>query len=718
MLSGFYKRFSLNNLREGKPLGQVATLLILMIVVILIMILTTVNLGQLAISTTNLSNVADGAALNLASQLATRSYSLYKGLGNSLCKCKSGGFGGLIGAIIGAIIVIVVTVVTYGAGTAPTMAAAFGSTTTMVAAGAIGGAIGGAAGSAYSGTNVLQGAIQGALIGASIGFGASSIGTSTVTAGSGATSSAGIVTTEGTVVQTSATYGAGSALGGGVQGNYVLQSLPLAVGTEVPAGATVLSGSVAVPSLTGAVVGGGLAASTATYNAYVADQNQSAAFAAASQMLNGLPDYDRFRESIFLQVFSQTVDDPNKDMDSDDLNGNGITNEKVPHFLYYWNDRTNHLKSIIPTLQNITNTFFNGTLKDFTSYIQGEIDGKITSYDSEMGTPIYGPGILSKAGTNMTEGGLIAQVAAALNPEFWNPKTDGSFDGIVEGFRGFIKDAQEFEEIDLSRLTSQWQTYISIFYTGHAGEIAEDGSKITDYYATLQEVLGYLRDWKRQISQKRNMLSPCAMGNYWFSFFTGEGESSCMSCGGAAFCTNACIVREGPDASPMPCKFDSTLSGGTLDYELDDEISASLSDIDSLITKLQKFRDNIKKYVQDMEDAYESAGNNYGGLNPAIYSWADSRGSHSITASVGNYKLARTVTTESGGWAKKEICVRMVDYSDNGANTWVQVTRQDPQSKDVKTGKVNLGMWNPFFNGKITKGGKAYYSYDRVGMAN
>jgi len=326
MLSGFYKRFSLNNLREGKPLGQVATLLILMIVVILIMILTTVNLGQLAISTTNLSNVADGAALNLASQLATRSYSLYKGLGNSLCKCKSGGFGGLIGAIIGAIIVIVVTVVTYGAGTAPTMAAAFGSTTTMVAAGAIGGAIGGAAGSAYSGTNVLQGAIQGALIGASIGFGASSIGTSTVTAGSGATSSAGIVTTEVTVVQTSATYGAGSALGGGVQGNYVLQSLPLAVGTEVPAGATVLSGSVAVPSLTGAVVGGGLAASTATYNAYVADQNQSAAFAAASQMLNGLPDYDRFRESIFLQVFSQTVDDPNKDMDSDDLNGNGILN--------------------------------------------------------------------------------------------------------------------------------------------------------------------------------------------------------------------------------------------------------------------------------------------------------------------------------------------------------------------------------------------------------
>ncbi|MFA5401875.1 MAG: Tad domain-containing protein, partial [Dehalococcoidia bacterium] len=75
MLSGFYKRFSLNNLREGKPLGQVATLLILMIVVVLIMILTTVNLGQLSISTTNLSNVADSAALSLASQLATRSYS-------------------------------------------------------------------------------------------------------------------------------------------------------------------------------------------------------------------------------------------------------------------------------------------------------------------------------------------------------------------------------------------------------------------------------------------------------------------------------------------------------------------------------------------------------------------------------------------------------------------------------------------------------------------
>jgi hypothetical protein len=713
MLSSFYKKFSLNNLKEGRPIGQVATLLILMIVVILIMILTTVNLGQLSISTTNLSNVADSAALSLASQLATRSYSLYKGLGG-LCQCKSGGFGGLIGAIIGAIIIIVVTVATYGAGTAYTVGAILAANTgTIVAAGAVGGAIGGALGSAYSGTNVLQGAIQGALIGASIGFGASSLATTTVT--SGVTSSAGVVTTEGTVVQTATTYSASSAMAG--QSGYFLQSPVLAIGAEVPAGATVLSGSVAVPSLTGAIAGGGLAASTATYNAYVADQNQSAAFAAASQMLNGLPDYDRFRESIFLQVFSQTIDDPNKDVDSDDLNGNGIINEKVPHFLYYWNDRTNHLKSIIPTLQNITNNFFNGTLKDFEYYIQGEIDGKITSYDPEMGTPIYGPGILSKAGTNMTEGGLIAQVAAALNPAFWNPKTDGSFDGIVEGFRGFIQDAQAFEEIDLSRLTSQWQTYISIFYTEHAGEIAEDGSKITDYYTTLQEVLSYLRDWKRQISQKRNMLPACEMGNYWFSL-TGEGETSCMPCTGTSFCTNACIISEGPDASPMPCKFDSTLSGGTLDYELDDEISASLSDIDSLITKLQKFRDNIKKYVKDMEDAYESAGNNYGGLNPAIYGWTDSRGRHSVTASIGNYKLARTITTESGGWAKKEICVRLVDYSDNGANTWVQITRQDPQSKDVKTGKVNLGMWNPFFSGKITKGGKAYYSYDRVGLTN
>jgi ABC-type cobalt transport system substrate-binding protein len=148
MLSGFYKKFSLDNLKKDKPCGQISTLLILMIVVILIMILTTVNLGQLSLSTTNLSNVADSSAMYLASQLATRSYALYKSLGNSTCKCQSGGFGGLLGAIIGAVIAIVITYVTAGTGGPAAWA--------VVAAAAAGGAVGGAAGAAYSGTSVFK----------------------------------------------------------------------------------------------------------------------------------------------------------------------------------------------------------------------------------------------------------------------------------------------------------------------------------------------------------------------------------------------------------------------------------------------------------------------------------------------------------------------------------------------------------------------------------
>ncbi|MDD2679221.1 MAG: Tad domain-containing protein [Candidatus Omnitrophica bacterium] len=686
MLGNFYQKFSLDNLKKDRPLGQVATILILMVVVILIMILTTVNLGQLSLYTTTLSNIADSSAMYLASQLATRSHALYQALGNSTCKCKSGGFGGLFGAIIGAIIVIVVTVVTYGAGTAPTMAAVMANTGLMVAAGVVGGAIGGAIGSSYSGTGILAGTIQGAMIGGAIGYG--------VSAGAGMGADVG-----------------GSSLS--LEETEALLAMQQS-GVQTEAGIAAAS-KIATASAVGAGAGGTLAVGAASYNAYVADQNQAAAFAAASRMLNGLPEYDRYRESIFLQVFSQAVDDPNKDKDTDDLNGNGIVDEKIPHFLHYWSGRMGYLKSVIPSLQSITNTFFNGTLEDFRKYMQVQILGESTgSSDPETGSSTYKPGILSKAGagTNVTANGSVAEVAEALNPMFWNPQSNGSFDSIVSGFNSFISDVKSLQEIGLSRLTSQWQTYIKNFYNKDAGKTAEDGSTITDYYTMLGEVKGYLNDWKTQIAQKRNALPACKMGGWEMIDYA----TFCQPCGFSTFCPNSCIIDSGPEMSPMPCKFNFTLKGGTLDYNVDDEITASLNDIDTLINKISNFQDAIKQYVNDMENTYAALESGYGGLNPAIYSWADSRGDHSVRVAVGNYQLARTITTSSGSWLKKEICVRLVDYSDDGSNSWVQITRQDPKNKDVKTGKVSLGMWNPFFSGTITKKGRAYYSYDKVGL--
>jgi hypothetical protein len=468
----------------------------------------------------------------------------------------------------------------------------------------------------------------------------------------------------------------------------------------------------------GGIGGGTLAAASSAYNAYVSDQNQAAAFSAAVKSLNGLTEYDRYRESIFLQVFSQTVDDPNKDADTSDLNGNGRVDDKVTHFLYWWDGRIKYLKAAVPTLESITDTFFNGTLGEFKNYIQSELTSVVNESNALDCVTTTTTGMLAKADTGtdtMTGDGTIAAAARALDTSFWNPAADGSFDGIVSGFNDFISEAQTIQAIDINQLTANWQTYIKNFYNEDAGSAAEDGSTISDYYTTLGEVKGYLSNWKTQITEKRNALPSCKMGS--LGSLGIDLANVCQSCGYSTFCAKDCIVDSGAEKSSIPCKFDFTLKGGSLDYEVDDEITTALNDIDTLISKLGDFQNAIKQYVQDMENTYSAIESGYGGLNPAVYSWTDSRGQHSIKAQVGPYKLASTIKTESGNWLKKEICIRMVDYSDDGSNSWVQVTRQDPKDKDVKSGKVSLGMWNPFFSGKITKKGKSYYSYDKVGLA-
>jgi len=151
MITYLKKTMSLGNLYRAEIGGQIATILLFIMVLVLIMILFTVNIGQLAVTTTVLANAADSASLFLASQLATHSRILYHALGNAKEKCKKRGLGGIIGGVIG---FIVGNILFPGLG--------------FVAAGLLGSTAGGAIGGAIAGPGALQGAIQGLGVGLAI----------------------------------------------------------------------------------------------------------------------------------------------------------------------------------------------------------------------------------------------------------------------------------------------------------------------------------------------------------------------------------------------------------------------------------------------------------------------------------------------------------------------------------------------------------------------
>ncbi len=132
-LTRFKKITSLNNLKSGSAGGQIATLMILIIVFILSLILLTVNIGQVGVQSTKLANAADSSALQLASQLASKGRLLGEQLGHGtflLARCQRTGILSTVLAIAGAIMASLIA--------GPAGALLWGTI-----AGAIGGGLGG-----------------------------------------------------------------------------------------------------------------------------------------------------------------------------------------------------------------------------------------------------------------------------------------------------------------------------------------------------------------------------------------------------------------------------------------------------------------------------------------------------------------------------------------------------------------------------------------------
>ncbi len=371
-----------NLIRPKSRSGQIATLLIMVLILFLVFVLVTMNLGNVAIKSTTVSNAADSAVLLLASNLATKAKMLFEGLGGYE-KCQKRGFLSILLAIVFAIIVTIICIISWGST----------CSTYIIVFAMIAGAAGGMIGAAIAGTSILQGAVSGAAIGAAIG-----------------------------------SLGAGIGEGIGAAGDFVWSDTALELSSEELAaeGWSLGGGLYLVPATIGygSLALGALGVASTVYNQSVQYQMPSQILGQLQKDLSKLDEYSRYRESAAYTALQQVVDDPNKHSDDDDMNANGDRTELIPSFAWWWHRRMLKFAEIqnqsVPVVQN-----FLSTTAAFRDYI----------FMLYAGMGVYNPAIKSGHMTGNMERldykwSIDNQGVETAYSET-NPATYGIFDGPI-----------------------------------------------------------------------------------------------------------------------------------------------------------------------------------------------------------------------------------------------------------------------------------------------
>ena len=506
---------SLRNLTRSRrlcsPGGQISTLLILIMVVLIIFTLATANMGQVAMGSTTVANASDAASLNLGSQLSTKANVLWHSLGKRTSKCKRGGFLAILLSIVFAVIAL----------TNPAIGAALGHGAVMIGAtaGAIGGAIGGAI--IYGNLKgAFIGAVQGFQIGASIGYAFQAFGARVAQAPvkPGQTLDVGTKIKNIGTDPTSITGGQGM-----VQGMAVM---PGEVATITPAMGSMIAGSGLVSltpaiSAAGAALGMGLSAGATMYNAIIMDKLDSAAMAAAVKALNGLPDYTRIQQSVIFDGLTRSIDDPTMIPDTNDLDGDGITDEKVPNFMQWWEDRMDRLRK-------------DPKMVDVQQKVSAFLTGPLTTIRSQLAALYARGGLVSRQEVEGSDGSVVALARAAKTVEtfeLWEPgpnkaqldawykqldASDCDDDeagsecppppGIWDRVDEFNEDARDevaainelLAKDSRQQVLANWGVWTGLFYDPDD----PDG----DVYSKM---MTELKDWKQEIMTAKNGLPEC-----------------------------------------------------------------------------------------------------------------------------------------------------------------------------------------------------------------
>jgi len=659
-----------------------ATLLILLMVIGLSFVLFTANIGNVSVQSTAIANAADAAALQLSSNLSTKSRQLFEGLGNTVKDCTETGFAAMGFAIIGAIALLVVSFGSAAPAIGGWFTTALGGSQmlAMTAVGAIGGAAGGAIGGEYAGTGAGRGALMGAGIGAAIGGMAAGI--------TGAET--GKFTEIALVGENASAMGAASI------------SVPITAGLSQ-------------------IVVGGLGVASTAYNEAERMRAIDDYINEIMKMLSKASEKDSMTQMTIMRAMSGVVDDPNMSPDVNDTNYNRDTTELVSDYQAWWWQRAKNIpkvdsNSIANALLGLDGllAFIGGILGGGYGWAPDLLVSKEYMWPTDLSLPAAQLDILlpGKDPEGLLAHSFRALEGSGVDLSFWEPGPQydvytaayahvpstactgaacdvppppgyDRFDMAVASLHEAYIWVSALRQQSPSALAATWDHWINLVYD--PAEDALDDPAYNPYtdppssiYGILTLVIYEMNSWMAEIDALYPTWPPCQMNAY--------GE----------FVTAPCRTT-----------FSSWWQDASFDTVPDYEYSQVKSWLGTWGPMLLDFMRSVLKGMAN----YGYLGNEIrGGKNPATYEWNDARGRHRVRVKVGNFRIPNIVKREYGNWWKGKTCLELESYSDNWEFTnlgkdenYVEVSRYDQPS-----GQAAIGRWNPL-NRSITK--RAYYSY-------
>jgi hypothetical protein len=739
LIIGLRQTTSLKKFGKKRACGQIATFLMLIMVVILMLILVTVNLGRVAVDTTNIANAADNAALMLGSMMATKANAIHSALKAEDGKNDATYYGpeynindtkynpypklcrvdGILDKIFSAILSIltVIAIIVISALTGGTA-----SFFLFVCLGTLAGGFGGWLGAKIQGTNPTNGAIAGAKIGFAVGATAAGFYSMATTAGEAAAAQQGAAElTAPTTTVSEAGYD--TATGFSVTSTETLNAVVPWIEPAV------------LPAVTPVAQTIGLAATATVLDnlmkilpEYEAMKSVSKAFKKLSDDISGLPEADMYRESVFFQALSQTVNDPTetkrdtfgfrggplppftdwkltiiqaaqdcpganiggpsggwRGADPCDLDYDGDYNEAMPIFLYWWQARVLKIRQISSEVANKIHTF----VTDKLVYAGQYIDAIVSSGDrcgdngaddcpwSQLGGEWHEFLRGRSTGNKNSLVGFGKKIdtddlgSARYKFRYWNPGSDPDYkDDAMDEAEYAVSFLRNYLDLIIS-VSKKWLSTEWDSYKGRQVIIGSWNFWLPSFYTP--ELYNFI--YGNNLSQSDpNYYSGLNGRARWYQdgwYHEIKKWREDLSRGGGL---PDCIYNGNHDGwTNAPCKRNDMGSGYYLswDNDLDNEFEVVWL-LDELITRLNWLRGDAQWAWNQIYQVYLNSGLEFL-ANPTdpnspyrvAYAWGGAdNNDHKVTVTLKFKMPIMYDNTPNRSWWKQECCFYLQDYQD------------------------------------------------------